>query len=60
MTIQEALDHFRQHQRTSLKKRTQEGYKKLLEEFQAEFRDREFESVKAEELCGFLETFTEG
>jgi integrase len=60
MTIQKTIEHFKQHQRTSLKKRTQEGYKKLLESFQSEFRDREVESIKAEELCRFLETFTEG
>jgi integrase/recombinase XerD len=60
MTIQKAIEHFKQHQRTSLKKRTQEGYKKLLEIFQGEFNDREVESIKAEELCRFLETFTEG
>lgn len=60
MTIQKAIEHFKQHQRTSLKRRTQEGYKKLLERFQSEFRDREVESIKAEELCRFLETFTEG
>ena len=60
MTIQKAIEHFKQHQRTSLKKRTQEGYKKLLESFQSEFSDREVESIKAEELCRFLETFTEG
>jgi len=31
MTIQKAIEHFKDHKRTSLKKRTQEGYKKLLE-----------------------------
>lgn len=60
MTIQKAIEHFKQHQRTSLKKRTQEGYKKLLEYFQNEFGNREVESIKAEELCRFLETFTDG
>jgi integrase len=60
MTIQKAIEHFRDHQRTSLKKRTQEGYKKLLEHFQSEFSDRDIVSIKAEELCWFLETYTEG
>jgi len=60
MTIQKAIEHFKDHQRTSLKKRTQEGYKKLLEHFQSEFGDRDVESTKAEELCRFLETYTEG
>src|SRR3990170_3638930 len=53
-------EHFKEHQRRSLKKRTQEGYKKLLERFQSEFSDRDVESIKAEELCRFLETYTEG
>jgi integrase len=60
MTIKKAIEHFKQHQRTSLKKRTQVGYKKLLESFQIEFSGREVESIKAEELCRFLETFTDG
>ncbi len=60
MTIQKAIEHFKDHQRTSLKKRTQEGYKNLLELFQSEFCDRDIESIKAEEVCRFLETRTEG
>jgi len=60
MTIQEAIEHFSEHLRTSVKKRTQEGYKKLLERLQTEFSDRQIEDIKAEELCRFLETFTEG
>jgi integrase len=60
MTIKKAIEHFKQHQKTSLKKRTQAGYKKLLESFQFEFGNREVESIKAEELCRFLETFTDG
>jgi integrase len=60
MTIQEAIEHFSEHLRTSVKKRTQEGYKKLLERLQTELSDRQIEDIKAEELCRFLETFTEG
>lgn len=60
MTIQKAIEHFNDHQRTSLKKRTQDGYKNLLQRFQSEFSDRDVETVKAEELCRFLETYTEG
>ena len=52
--------NFKSHQRTSLKRRTQEGYKNLLERFQSEFRDRDVEAIKGEELCRFLETCTEG
>lgn len=60
MTIQKAIEHFKNHQRTSLKKRTQDGYKNLLKRFKSEFSDRDVETVKAEELCRFLETYTEG
>ena len=60
MTVQKAIEHFREHQRASLKRRTQEGYKNLLERFQSEFCDRDVESIKGEELCRFLETCTEG
>jgi len=60
MTIQKAIEHFSDHQRTSVRKTTQEGYKKLLERLQGEFPDREIEDIKAEELCRFLDTYTEG
>jgi integrase/recombinase XerD len=60
MTILKAIEDFKHYQKTSLKKRTQEGYKRLLESFQSEYGNREIESVKAEELCRFLESFTEG
>jgi integrase/recombinase XerD len=60
MTVQKAIEHFKEHQKTSLKKRTQEGYKNLIERFQGEFSDREVETIKAEELCRFLEACTEG
>ncbi len=60
MTIEKAIEIFKDHQRTSLKKRTQEGYKNLLERFNKDFSDRNVESIKAEELCRFLETYTEG
>ena len=47
MTIEKAIEIFKDHQRTSLKKRTQEGYKNLLERFKKEFSDRDVESIKA-------------
>lgn len=60
MTIQKAIEYFKEHQRTSLKQSTQEGYRKLLERFQKEFFGRDFMSIKSEELCRFLETATVG
>ena len=60
MTIQKAIEHFSDHQRTSVRKTTQEGYKKLLERLEREFPDRQIEDIKGEELCRFLDTYTEG
>jgi integrase len=60
MTIQKAIKHYIEHQRTSVKKKTQEGYKKLLDCFLSEFYDRTIETIKAEELYRFLETYAEG
>jgi hypothetical protein len=60
MTIQKAIEHFKEHQRTSVKKRTQNGYRKLIEHLKSAFFDHNVESIKSEELCRFLETTTEG
>ena len=60
MTISKAIEHFREYQRTTVKKRTQDGYKKLLEHFQSKFSDHQVDSIKSEELCRFLEPYTEG
>ena len=60
MTISKAIEHFKEYQRTTVKKRTQDGYKKLLEHFQSKFSDHQVDSIKSEELCRFLETYTEG
>ena len=60
MTMQEAIEHFSEHLRISAKKRTLEGYKKLLEQLQTKFNGRQIEEITAEELCKCLETFTEG
>jgi integrase len=60
MTIEKAIEIYRAHQRSSLKKRTQEGYKNLLERYRKEFSDRDVDSIKAEELCRFLESFADG
>jgi hypothetical protein len=46
MTIGKAIEHFREYQRTTVKKRTQDGYKKLLDRFQSKFSDHQFNSIK--------------
>src|SRR3972149_3879866 len=60
MTIQKAIENFKEHQKTTVKKRTRDGYRKILERFQREFCDHDVKSIKSEELCRFLETTTEG
>jgi integrase/recombinase XerD len=60
MIVQEAIDLFKEHQRVSVKQRTQQSYKNLIKLIQEVFHDREIESIKAEEVSRFLETYTEG
>lgn len=60
MTIQKSIKHYIEHQKTAVKQRTQDSYKKLLERFQSAFYDRNIETITAEELCRFLESYTQG
>ena len=60
MIVQKAIEHYKEHQKSTVKKRTQQSYENLIEHFQEQFDEREIESIKAEELCRFLETHTEG
>jgi len=60
MIVQEAIEHYKEHQNSTVKKRTQQSYKNLMEHFQKQFPDRDIESIKSEELCRFLEIHTEG
>lgn len=60
MIVQEAVEHYKEHQKSSVKKRTRQSYENLIKHIQEQFADREIESVNAEELCRFLETHTEG
>lgn len=41
MTIGKAIEHFKEYQRATVKKRTQDGYRKLLERFKSTFSDHE-------------------
>jgi hypothetical protein len=56
MTISKAIGHFKEYHRTTVKKRTQDGYKKIQEDFQSKFSDHQVDYIKSEELCRFLET----
>jgi len=55
-TINQAVELYKDHQRTTLKARTRESYRLLLEKFQESFSDREVDSIKSEEILQFLET----
>jgi len=59
MTVTEAITLFRNHQKASLKERTQQSYKYLLQRFEEMFSNRSFESIGPEEICQFLEVLTE-
>ncbi|MCK5342199.1 MAG: site-specific integrase [Candidatus Heimdallarchaeota archaeon] len=59
MTLNEALTLFKNHQRSNMKKRTRESYKHLINNFEASFGGRSFESITSEEIYNFLETLTE-
>jgi len=59
MTVQKAIEHYKEHQKSSVKKRTRQSYENLMKVIQEQFRDRDIESIKAEELCRFLEDHTE-
>ncbi|MDA8240284.1 MAG: phage integrase N-terminal SAM-like domain-containing protein [Nitrospiraceae bacterium] len=58
MNIKDTVELYKEHQRTTLKVRTQESYRLLLEKFQEAFSDRKVDSIKAEEILQFFETGT--
>lgn len=60
MTLSKAIELYSEHLRTSVKKRTQEGYNQLLGRLQGQFSCRQLEDITAEELCRCCGTFTEG
>lgn len=59
MTIKEAITLLKNHQRSSLKQRTQQSYNYLLHRFETQFGDRLLESIGPEEIYKFLEALTE-
>jgi integrase/recombinase XerD len=58
MTLKEAITLFGYHQRSNLKPRTVRSYHPLLQRFEAEFRERSFNSVGPDEIFQFLERIT--
>jgi integrase/recombinase XerD len=59
MKVMEAITLFKNHQRSSLKHRTQQSYNFLLQRFGTLFTDRLLESIGPDEIGQFLEGLTE-
>ena len=59
MTTKEAMTLFKNHQRSSLKQRTQQSYSYLLHRFETQFGDHPLESIGPEEIYQFLGALTE-
>ncbi len=60
MNIPEAIEFERNHHLTSLKHSTNTGYELFFKSLKAFFGDRALESITAEEVGNFLESFTAG
>jgi integrase len=59
MTIQEAIEIFKQHQKSTVKKSTLKSYGKFMEKFQTRFSGHEIASISAEDIGRFLDECTE-
>jgi site-specific recombinase XerD len=60
MTVQEAVELFKQHQNVTVKASTRKSYRGSLERLQATFADREVDSISGDDISRFLEGWTEG
>lgn len=60
MTIEEAMELFRKHQKNSVRKNTLKNYEKFLEQFQMRFSKYEVSALSAEDIGKFLEECTQG
>ena len=58
MTLKEAITLFGYHQRSNLKSRTVRSYQPLLQQLEAEFGERSFDSIGSDEVFQFLERVT--
>ena len=59
MTIHEAIELFKKHQRSTVKRSTLKSYGKFLRKVQERFSEQEVVSVTAEDIGQFLEEYTE-
>ena len=60
MTIGEAVELFKQHQKGNVKKNTLRSYGRFLEQLQARFPEQQVVSVTPDDIGAFLEECTEG
>ena len=58
MTIQDAIELFKKHQKSTVKRNTLKSYGKFLDKFQERFLGREVVSVSADDIGNFLEEYT--
>ena len=54
-----ALKIFRDYQKSNLRPTTVTGYRYLLDNFEVLFRDKDFQSIRSEDLFHFMEIMTE-
>jgi site-specific recombinase XerD len=59
MTIQDAIEFFKKHQKSTVKKNTLKSYGKFLDKFQERFLGQEVVSVSADHIGEFLEEYTD-
>ncbi len=57
MKVKEAINMFTYHQGASLKARTLQSYRYILEKFE-QFGEQEFDSIGPDEIYQFLENLT--
>jgi site-specific recombinase XerD len=60
MTIQEAVELFKKHQKGNVKKNTIRSYRRLLEKLAVRFAEQEVVSVSPDDIGRFLEECTDG
>ncbi|MDA8171384.1 MAG: site-specific integrase [Nitrospiraceae bacterium] len=59
MTIQKAIELFKNHQKSTVKKSTLKSYGKFLDKFEKRFAKHDILSVSADDISNFLEECTE-
>jgi hypothetical protein len=60
MVVQEAIDLFKQHQKSTVRKSTLKSYGKFMDHFQSKFALSEVQTVTSKDIGKFLEECTGG